>query len=188
MENAINMVWELFVEEGHNKKEKEGKKKGEGKKEKKEEKKREREKEKKGREKEGEKESGVSIVRTSDYELKFVYSTRVTLQEVGILPTLVYLYHLSYCFGLLLGPRCAMFMACFVVLIGIWPILRSQLRWGCSQSKGLLPEQIWVESLRVQELPKCSCNPRAHYCMDWCNSVAPIALQLWMTISFSSEL
>ena len=27
-------------------------------------------------------------------------------------------------------------MPCFVVLIGIWPILRSQLRRGCSRSKG----------------------------------------------------
>ena len=32
MEKAINMVWELFVEAGSSKKEKEGKKNGEGKK------------------------------------------------------------------------------------------------------------------------------------------------------------
>ena len=31
MENAINMVWEMFVERGGNKKEKEGKEKGRGK-------------------------------------------------------------------------------------------------------------------------------------------------------------
>ena len=55
---------------------------------------------------------------SSDQEVKHVYSTRVGLQEVGILPTLVSFYPLSYCFGLLLRPRCAMFMACFVVLIG----------------------------------------------------------------------
>ena len=64
MEKAINMVWELFVEAGSSKKEKEGKKKGEGKKGKKERKRKEREKEKKGREKEGEKENGVSTVGT----------------------------------------------------------------------------------------------------------------------------
>ena len=59
---------------------------------------------------------------------------------------------------------------------------------GCSRSKGLLPKQIWVENLQVRELPKCSCNARAHYCVDWCNSVALVALQLRMIISFSSEL
>ena len=73
---------------------------------------------------------------------------------------------LSYCFGLHLGPCCVMFMACFVVLIGIWPILRSQLRRDCSQSKGLLPKRIWVENLRVREFPKCSRNPRAHYYVE----------------------
>ena len=110
------------------------------------------------------------------------------IQEVGMLPTLVSFYPLSYCFSLLLGPCCDMFMASFVVLIGIYPILRSQLRWGCSRSKGLLPKQIWVKNLRVQELPKCSCNPRTHYCVDWRNSVAPVALQLRTIIFFSSEL
>ena len=64
MENAINMVWELFVEGGSSKKEKEGKKKGRGKKGKKERKRKEIGKEKKGREKEGEKESSVLIVGT----------------------------------------------------------------------------------------------------------------------------
>ena len=63
MENAINMVWELYVG-GNSKKEKEGKKMGEGKKGKKERKRKEREKEKKGREKEGKKESGVPMVET----------------------------------------------------------------------------------------------------------------------------
>ena len=57
MENAINMVWELFVEGGSNKKEKQGKKKGEGKKGK-------NERKIKEREKEGEKENGVLMVRT----------------------------------------------------------------------------------------------------------------------------
>ena len=75
---------------------------------------------------------------SSDQETKFVYSMKAALQEVGILPTLVSFYPLSYFFGLLLGSRCV--MACFVVLIGIWPILWSQLRRGCSWSKGLLPE------------------------------------------------
>ena len=36
----------------------------------------------------------------------------------------------------------------------------------CNWFKGLLPERIWVEKLHLQELPKCSCNPRAHYCLD----------------------
>ena len=63
LENAINIVWELFVEGGSSNKEKEGKKKGEGKKGKKERKRRERRK-KKGKEKEGEKESSVPTVGT----------------------------------------------------------------------------------------------------------------------------
>ena len=113
---------------------------------------------------------------------------KAALQEVGILPTLVFFYPLSYCFGLLLGPRCAMFMACFVVLIGIWPILWFQLRRGCSRSKGLLSERIWVEKFCIWELPKCSCNPWAHYCVDWRNSVAYVVIQLRTAISCSPKL
>ena len=64
MEKAINRVWELFVEAGTSKKEKEGKKNGEGKKGKKERKRKKREMEKKGREKEREKERGVPTVGT----------------------------------------------------------------------------------------------------------------------------
>ena len=56
----------------------------------------------------------------------------------------------------------------------------------CSYFKGLLSERIWVKKLHLRELPKFSCNPRARYCMDWCNSVAPGVLQLWMTISSST--
>ena len=59
-EKDINMVWELFIEGGRSKKEKEGK----GKKGKKERKRKEREEEKKGREKERVKESGVPTVGT----------------------------------------------------------------------------------------------------------------------------
>ena len=189
MENAINMVWELFVEGGSRKKEKEGKKKGRGKERKeREEKKKGREGEERERERKRKGKRCSNGQNSSDQEVKSVYSTRAALQEVGILPTLVSFYPLSYCFGLLFGPRCVMFMACFVVLIGIWPILRSQLRRGCSRSKGLISKQIWVENLCVRELPKCSCNPRAHYCVDWCNSVAHVALQLRTTISFSFEL
>ena len=62
---------------------------------------------------------------SSDQEVKSVYLMRFALQEIGILPTLVSFYPLIYCFGQFLGSDCAMFMACFVVLIGIWPILRS---------------------------------------------------------------
>ena len=60
--------------------------------------------------------------------------------------------------------------------------------WVCSRFKRLLPERIWVEKLHLRDFPKCSCNPRAHYCVDWRNSVAPSVLQLRTTISFSSKL
>ena len=112
MENAINMVWELFIEEGSNKKEKEGKKRRGKERKEVEEKKRERERRRKGK-------RCSDGRKSSDQEVKSVYLTRVTLQEVEIFPTLVSFHPLSYCFGLLLGPRCVMFMACFVVLIGI---------------------------------------------------------------------
>ena len=39
-----------------------------------------------------------------------------------------------------------MFMACFVVLIRTWPILRSQLRRGCSRSKGLLLNEFGLKT------------------------------------------
>ena len=100
-------------------------------------------------------------LNSSDQEVKSKYSTGAMLQEVGILPTLVSFYTLRYCFVMLLGPRCAMFKACFVVLIGICPILWSQLRQCCDRSKGLLLERIWVENLCLREFPKCSCNPWA---------------------------
>ena len=123
IEKAINMVWELFVEAGSDEKEKEKKKE------------RERKERKRGKEKRERRRKGKRCSdgrNSSDQEVKFVYSTRVAFQEVGILSTLVSFYPLSYCFGLLLGPRYAMFMTCFVVLIGIWPISWSQLRHGCS--------------------------------------------------------
>ena len=60
--------------------------------------------------------------------------------------------------------------------------------WVCSQFKGLLSKRIWVEKLHLRELPKCSCNPRARYCVDWRNSVAYGVLQLWKTIYFLSKL
>ena len=139
-------IWGLGVvhrsreqQEGKGRKKKRGKERKE-----REEKKREREREREGEEREKERRrKGKECSEgwnSSDQEVKSVYSTRAVLQEVGILPTLVSFYPLSYCFSLLLGSRCAMFMACFVVLIGIWPILWSQLRRGCSQSKGLLLE------------------------------------------------
>ena len=141
MEKAIYGDWELFVEVGSNKKEKEGKKKERERKERKRGKeKREREGEEREKERRRKGKRCSEGWNSSYQEVKSVYSTRAVLQEVGILPTLVSFYPLSYCFGLLLGSRCAMFMACFVVLIGIWPILWSQLRRGCSQSKGLLLE------------------------------------------------
>ena len=97
------------------------KKKGEGKNGKKERKIKEREKEKKGRERRRKGKRCSDSRNLSDQEVKSVYSMGAALQEVGILPTLFSFYPLSYCFCLLLGPRCALFMACFLVLIGIWP-------------------------------------------------------------------
>ena len=86
------MGWRSVCRGGEEQKGKEEKRKGKGSKEREERK--DRENEKKEREKEGEKEIGVPKVRTcrnsSDQEVKSVYSTRATLKEVGILPTLVY--------------------------------------------------------------------------------------------------
>ena len=63
---------------------------------KKERERKERKKEREGEEREkerGRKGSQCFIGRnSSDQEVKSVYSTRVTLQEVGILPTLVYFH------------------------------------------------------------------------------------------------
>ena len=93
---------DVFVEGGKKRKGKE-KEKGKGKKGKKE-------KKRKEREREWERERGRKGNRSRwcfdgwnslDQEVKFVYSTRATLQEVGILPILVYFYHLGYCFGLI---------------------------------------------------------------------------------------
>ena len=70
-------------------------------KEKQREERKESEKEKKGREKEREEgrtvRSSSDLRRSDDWsamgqELKFIYATRATLQEVGILPTLVYFH------------------------------------------------------------------------------------------------
>ena len=58
----------------------------------------------------------------------------------------------------------------------------------CSRFKRLLLKRIWVEKLHLREFLKCSYNSQARYCVDWRNSVAPGVLQLWTTISFSSEL
>ena len=113
MEKAINMVWELFVEGGSSKKEKEGKKKRGKKRKEREENKREREGEERERERRRKGKRCSDDRNSSNQEVKSVYSMRSALREVGILPTFVYFYHLSYCFDLLLGPRCAMFMVCF---------------------------------------------------------------------------
>ena len=53
-------------------------------------------------------------------------STRAMLQEVEILPTLVYFNPLGYCFGLILELCCAMFMA--------WDGFISNLK-GCFRSE-----------------------------------------------------
>ena len=104
MEKAINMVWEMFVEAGSNKKEKEGGKKKKGKERKeREEKKREKEGEERERERKRKGNWCSDGRNLSDQEVKSVYSTRAALQEVEILSTLVSFYPLSYCFGLLFG-------------------------------------------------------------------------------------
>ena len=91
MENAINMLWELFVEGGSSKKEKEGKKKGRGKERKeREEKKREREGEERERERRRKGKRCFDGQNSSDQEVKSVYTMRVALQEVEILHTFVY--------------------------------------------------------------------------------------------------
>ena len=101
-------------QEGKGRKKRRGKERKE-----REEKKREREGEEREKERKRKGKWCSDVRNSSDQEVKFVYSMRAVLQEVEILPTLVSFYHLSYCFGLLLGPRSAMFMTCFVVLIGI---------------------------------------------------------------------
>ena len=83
--HIYKMGGDQFVEERRSKKERRRKKRMERK-----ERKKEREKEKKGRET-GRKGNMRYDGRNSlDQEVKFVYSMRVTLQEVGILPTFVY--------------------------------------------------------------------------------------------------
>ena len=67
-----------------------------------------------------------NVWNSSDQEVKSVYSTRVMLQEVEILPILVNFYPLGYCFGLILGPCCAMFM--------IWDGFVADLK-GCFQDE-----------------------------------------------------
>ena len=108
--------------EGAARRKRKEKKRGEGKKGKKERKRKERKKlvrKKRERERSRKGKRCFDGRNSSDQEVKSVYTMRVGLQEVRILHTLVYFYPLSYFFGLLLGPHCAMFMVCFVVLIGI---------------------------------------------------------------------
>ena len=88
MEHGMSIKWDgdQFVEGERNKKER--KEKGNGKEEKKEKRQRRRRK--------GERERGKKGSRhfdgrnSSDQEVKSVYSMRTTLQEVGILSTLIY--------------------------------------------------------------------------------------------------
>ena len=82
--HVYKMGGDQFVEEGRSRKERRRKKKKERK-----ERKKERDKEKKGREIER-KRNSRSDRRNSSDQVKSIYSTRATLQEVGILPTLVY--------------------------------------------------------------------------------------------------
>ena len=82
--NIYKMGEDQFVEEGRSRKERRRKNKRERK-----ERKKEREKEKKGRERGRKANMRFDCRDSSDQEVKSVYSTRATHQEVGILPTLV---------------------------------------------------------------------------------------------------
>ena len=82
------MGGDQFEEEGRSRKERRRKKKRERKERKKE---REREERERERERKGSRRSDGR--NSSDQEVKSVYSTRATLQVVGILPTLVYFHH-----------------------------------------------------------------------------------------------
>ena len=79
MEKDIYGVWELFVQAGSNKKE------GEGKKVKKERKRKERKEEERERERRRKGKRGFDGRNSLDQKVKFVYSTRVALQEVDFL-------------------------------------------------------------------------------------------------------
>ena len=85
MEKDIYGVWELFVQAGSNKKEKEGKKQREGKKGKKERKRKERKEEENERERRRKGQRYFNGRNSLDQKVKFVYSTRVVLQEVDFL-------------------------------------------------------------------------------------------------------
>ena len=82
MEKSIKGEGNQFVEDERNKKERKGKKK--------ERRKKEREREERDRERGGKGNRGFDGRNSSDQEVKFVYSTWAKLQEVRILPTLVY--------------------------------------------------------------------------------------------------
>ena len=166
MEKAINMVWELFVEAGSSKKEKEGKKRERERKERKRgNEKRERRRRKGEIKKEKRKAvfQWLELVRPRSKVRIFDESCAPRVKDSSYLG-----FFLSFelLFWSAFGTTLCHVYGMFWVLIGIWPILWSQLRRGCSRSKGLLPKRIGVENLPVRELPKCSYNPRAHYCMD----------------------
>ena len=78
---SIKREGNQFVEEESNKKERKEKKEG---------RKKERKREERERERGGKGNRRSDGWNSSDQEVKSVYSTRDTLQEVGILPTLVY--------------------------------------------------------------------------------------------------
>ena len=83
--HVYKMGGDQFVEEGRSRKERRRKQKRERK-----EIKKEIEKEKKGRERRRKGNLYFDGQNSSDQEVESVYSMRATLQEVGILPTLVY--------------------------------------------------------------------------------------------------
>ena len=186
MEKAIYGVWERFVEAGSSKKEKEGKNRREKERKERVEKKRER-----GEEREREKEKRKTVFQRS----KLVrLRSKVRIFDEDCTPRgrdssyLGFFLFFQLLFWSTFGSTLCHVYGMFCGINWYMIHLRSQLRRGCSRSKGLLSERIWVENFHVREFPKCSCNFWAHDFVDWHNSVAPIALQLRTTISFSFEL
>ena len=135
--------------------------------------KKERGKEKKGREKEGVKEVGVPTVGTHWTKSKVQrFDEGLHFKRKGFFVLWFTSSLWAIVLGLILELCCAILM--------VWDGFVAGLK-GCYRSEFGL-------KLHLQEFPKCSCNPRARYCVDWRNSVAPSVLQFWTIISFSSEL
>ena len=177
------MIWSIHIlvnSSQEEKKERKEREKGTGKKGKKEKKEKEREGEKRERVgEEREREGGRKGSRRSDGQNSFDQGVKSGDSTRGYASRGMD----SFYFGLPLAFRLLFWADIGTVLCHV-----NGMGWVYSRFKGLLLERIWVENLHLREFPKCSCNPRARYCVDWRNSVAPSVLQLRTTLSFSSEL